>query len=255
MPTSWAMGGTGVTSGCEVAVDEAPVTFPRVAEVVPHDPAAFTQGLVFAGGQLFESTGRYGVSDLRRIDPRTGRVLARRALNEKLFGEGLAVLGDGLWQLTWRENTVLVWDRYSLEPVGEHHYNGQGWGLTTHDGHFYMSDGSARLSVRDPRRFSVRGYVQVCDHRGPVQRLNELEWVNGMIWANVWHSSRIAVIDPTDGRVRHWLDLARIVAREAPDGGVLNGIARNPTTGDVWITGKLWSHMYRITGYPGEAKP
>ncbi|MGB0713122.1 MAG: glutaminyl-peptide cyclotransferase, partial [Gammaproteobacteria bacterium] len=171
-----------------------------------------------------------------------------------LFGEGLAAWSGQLWQLTWREGRVLVWEQDSFRPLREISYEGEGWGLTLGNGMFYMSDGSDLLFIRNPADFSVTQRVKVCDSGAGVKRLNELEWIAGSIWANVWRTSRIAIVDPTDGNVRSWLDLSHIVAREAPAGGVLNGIAWDRSSGEVWVTGKMWSHMYRITGYPGEEK-
>lgn len=220
----------------------------EILAVYPHDPAAFTQGLVFAGGALYESTGLYGESSLRRLDPTTGEVLARRDLAPELFGEGLAAVGERLVQLTWREGLALSWDRATFEPLAEARYPGEGWGLAYDGERLVMSDGSDRLTFRDPESFAAEGDVLVSLDGRPVFLLNELEWVGGELWANVLGSDVLLRIDPASGRATGVVDLAELRARLPPAAGidVLNGIAWWPERGSFLVTGKRWPRMFEI---------
>jgi glutaminyl-peptide cyclotransferase len=223
--------------------------YPAVSvAALPHDSNAFTQGFFFKDGFFYESTGLYGQSSLRRVDPATGRVLARRALSAKFFGEGLTLVGDKLYQLTWREGRVFVYDFGDFRSVGEFPLSTEGWGVCTFDGQLVVSDGSDKLYFYNPTDMKNQGVVSVTDDGVPVERLNELETVGGTIWANVWGETRIAVIDPASGRVLAWVDctaLASDVTSANPD-NVLNGIAFDAATGRVWVTGKLWPKVYEI---------
>lgn len=209
-----------------------------------HDSAAFTQGLVLHDGVLFESTGRYGRSELRRVHPASGRVLARRRLAPELFGEGLALVGDHLYQLTWRAGRGFVYRAADLAPVAGFRYPGEGWGLAFDGRHLYMSDGSATLRVLDPDGFRERGRVSVHDDGAPVARLNELEFADGHLYANVWRSDRIARIDPASGRVTGWLDLTGLLNPLWIGADVLNGIAWDAQRRQLWVTGKLWPRIF-----------
>lgn len=214
----------------------------------PHDPRAYTQGLFFAGGHLFEGTGRYGESSLRRVELSTGRVLQRVDLDPGLFGEGIAPFGERVYQLTWRAGRGLVYDREDLERVGEFDYEGEGWGLTSDGRHLIMSDGTATLRFLDPATFAVVRALEVRDANGPVPMLNELEYVEGAILANVWTRSVIVQISPETGAVTREHDLAGLVAREGAGDldAVLNGIAYDPASGRLFVTGKLWSRVYEV---------
>ncbi|HSR42585.1 MAG TPA: glutaminyl-peptide cyclotransferase [Longimicrobiales bacterium] len=225
----------------------------RVVDAYPHDPEAFTQGLVLDDGVLFEGTGLRGRSSLRRVDLETGDVLQRRDLDPDLFGEGITAFGDRILQLTFTSNTAIAWDRTDFVQEGTFSYGGEGWGLT-HDGtHLVMSDGTATLTFRDPDTFEIVRQIHVWADGAPVDRLNELEYVDGHVLANVWLTDRIAVIDPASGDVVSWLDLAGILPPEdRPGTDVLNGIAVDPDAGHLLVTGKLWPRLFRIELVPVE---
>lgn len=222
----------------------------RVLESYPHDPQAFTQGLLFHDGALYESTGRYGLSSLRRVDPETGEVLVERALPAHLFGEGLALAEDRLVQLTWQEGVALRWDPATLERVGETSYRGEGWGLTYDGARLVMSDGTSWLVLRDPGSFAELDRVQVTLEGRPLPNLNELEWVDGAVWANVWGSRSVVRIDPASGAVTAVADLSELAARlpreEARGIDVLNGIAWWPEREAFLVTGKLWPRTFLV---------
>jgi glutaminyl-peptide cyclotransferase len=223
----------------------------RVLSVHPHDPTAFTQGLLFQDGRLYESTGLYGRSTLRLTEPETGTVLERKDLDGGYFGEGLALVGDRLYQLTWKAGVVLVWDRASLEPVDEHGYNGQGWGLASDGERLVMSDGSSRITFRAADDFRWLSTVEVTLDGEPVERLNELEWVGDRIYANVLGEERILRIEPQSGRIDAVVDASGLLTpQERRMVDVLNGIAYDPATETFWITGKFWPRMYRAVFEP-----
>jgi len=234
----------------------APVAPQRLRAVVvaryPHDPAAFTQGLELAGGELFESTGIEGRSEVRQVDLVTGAVRRRWPMPDDVFGEGVAAVGDRLVALTWRSGTAYVLDRATLTPIRSVRYEGEGWGLC-HDGTAVIqSDGTARLTRRDPLTFAALSTVTVRDGTVPVTRLNELECTGGSVYANVWQTTRIARIDPTTGAVTAWIDAGSLVPDRAgtdPD-DVLNGIAHDPADGTFLLTGKRWDVLYRVRFEP-----
>jgi glutamine cyclotransferase len=220
----------------------------RVIRQWPHDPSAYTQGLLYAGGVLLEGTGLNGRSSLRKVDLRTGAVLARRELPHQHFGEGIAVLRDRIYQLTWLSRKGFIYALTDLQPLGEFSYQGQGWGLTTDGERLIMSDGSAILRYLDPETFTVSRILRVSDRGRPVYQLNELEFVNGEIFANVWRSDRIARIDPLSGRVTGWIELDGLLAAAGhfPDADVLNGIAYDGEGDRLFVTGKLWPWLFEI---------
>ena len=229
----------------------APVAGFRVVAAHPHDPAAFTQGLAWADGELWEGTGLVGQSDVRRVDLATGTVLERRPIASGQFGEGIAFLGKRLYQLTWLSGVCHVWKTEPLKLTGNRRYHGQGWGLASDGRHLYMSDGSATITVRD-RRFDAVRRIAVRDGGEPVPLLNELEWVAGELWANVFRTDRIVRVDPASGDVLGWVDLSglrqAIPESERPTGtsAVLNGIAHDPVSGRTLVTGKLWPRLFEI---------
>jgi glutaminyl-peptide cyclotransferase len=233
-----------------------PVYGYRVVNVYPHDPGAFTQGLVYQDGIFYEGTGLRGQSTLRQVDPATGQVLQGIRLPDPYFGEGIAVLGDRLYQLTWQENTGFVYDKDSFELLSTWAYAGEGWGLTTDGQRLIMSDGSHVLRFIDPATLQEVGQVAVLDGAGqPIGRLNELEWVEGEIYANVWQTDLIARIDPASGRLLGWIDLAGLLPEEdraAQRVDVLNGIAYDAATGRLFVTGKWWPKLFEIELVPKE---
>ena len=224
----------------------------RVINTYPHDPNAFTQGLLWDDGLFYESAGLYNQSSLRRVEPESGNVLQMQDVPPEYFAEGLVLWDGKLIQLTWQENTAFIYDKDSFEKLGEFSYPTEGWGIT-HDGrNLIMSDGTANLYFRDPETFAETGRIEVRDENGPVVRLNELEYIDGEIWANVWQTSRIARIDPATGQVTGWVDLTGILDNVTVTQkiDVLNGIAYDAENGRIFITGKLWPAVFEIELIP-----
>jgi glutamine cyclotransferase len=218
-----------------------------VVNVYPHDREAFTQGLVYRDGVLYESTGLKGRSTLRKVRLETGEVLQRQVVDSRYFAEGLTDWGNRLIQLTWDTNVAFVYDLVSFKPLRTFSYAGEGWGLA-HDGRrLIMSDGTPTLRFLDPEAFQVTGRVEVRDGSVPVEDLNELEFVNGEIYANVWTTDRIAIIAPATGRVTGWINLAGLMPRAMTAGdAVLNGIAYDAQRNRLFVTGKLWPRLFEI---------
>jgi glutamine cyclotransferase len=229
---------------------------PQVVRSFPHDHEAFTQGLLFFEGKLYESTGLQGRSSVRRVDPESGHVEARTELAPQLFGEGLARVGGQLFQITWRDGRALVWDLGGLKKLRELSYPGEGWGLC-HDGHrLIMSDGSDHLFFRDDASFARTGDVAVTRAGEPVKKLNELECVGDEVYANVWMTDNIARIDAKTGAVTGWIDASGLLSRDERLGAdVLNGIAFVPERGTFFITGKLWPRMFEVRFVPRAPAP
>lgn len=229
-----------------------PVFTYKVVRVHPHDPRAFTQGLVFHNGYLYEGTGQYGQSTLRKVDIPTGKVLQSQSLDPRYFGEGVTIWKDRLVQLTWQTKLGFVYDLATFKPLTTFTYPHEGWGLT-HDGkRLIASDGSSTIYFRDPVTFKETGRVTVRDHGRPIEQLNELEFIRGEIWANVWQSDRIVRINPATGAVTGWIDLTGLLpaAQRHGEEDVLNGIAYDPATGRTFVTGKWWSKLYEIRVVP-----
>ena len=228
----------------------------RVVHSYPHDSQAFTQGLVYADGHLYESTGLKGHSTLRMVDVETGKVLQELAVPGQYFAEGLAAWGSTLVQLTWQTHTAIVYDRFSFREVRTLSYPGEGWGLTADGKELILSDGTAGLRFLDPVTFRELRRVMVRDSGVPVLQLNELEFVKGEIYANVWHSDRIARISPATGKVLGWIDLAGLLpqAERTNPEAVLNGIAYDAAHDRLFVTGKLWPRLFEIKITSGEGK-
>jgi glutamine cyclotransferase len=230
-------------------VPVAPVRDYDVVAEYPHDPGAFTQGLNLVDGQIYEGTGLNGMSELRLVDLETGEVLESHRLTSEYFGEGVTVLGDKIFQLTWLTGIAFVYDKESFEQIGTFSYDTEGWGLTNDGSSLIMSDGSDQIFYRDPETFEVTRQISVHDGGNQIFNLNELEYIDGVIWANVWKTNFIARIDPESGQVIDWLDLTALEAQVQAAGehiDVLNGIAWNPETNTVYITGKLWPTLFEI---------
>lgn len=231
----------------EVAVDNYTLT-----NTYPHDASAFTQGLQYVDDVLIEGTGLYGKSRLRYVRLTTGEVLQEISLNRVYFGEGVTVFEDRVYQLTWREQTAFVYDRETLERENAFDYPTEGWGLTHNGRCLIMSDGSSTLYFRDPDTFAELGQLPVYDDTGPIRQINELEYIEGEIYANIWMQNRIARISPETGQVLGWLALDDLVDRINPvnHDDVLNGIAFNEENGRLFVTGKRWPLLFEIERLP-----
>jgi len=236
--------------GCSVPgnSDVIPVYTYNITNTYPHDPDGFTQGLVFEDGVLYEGTGLYGQSTLRRVELETGDILQIRELSAEFFGEGITIYGNKIIQLTWQSNIGFVYDKNSFELLQEFNYSTEGWGIT-HDGtRLIMSDGTSTLHFLDPETFEEIGQLAVFDNNGPVTRLNELEYVQGEIYANVWQTDLVARIAPETGRVIGWIDLSGLLTAEdlSEPVDVLNGIAYDAEAARLFVTGKLWPKLFEI---------
>lgn len=231
----------------EAASPPGPRLRVEVLQELPHDPEAFTQGLVWFEGKLLESTGQYGRSTIRRVEPTTGRVEQQILLPRGVFGEGLARVGDRLIQLTWREGMALVRRLDDLEEFDRLSYEGEGWGICHGGSRLFMSDGGAALQLRDPESFAVLGTLPVLFEGRPVGGLNELECAEGWVWANVYQTDMIAKIDPGTGDVVAVVDASGLLtAAERRESDVLNGIAYDPNEAVFYLTGKLWPKMFKV---------
>jgi glutaminyl-peptide cyclotransferase len=224
----------------------------RVVKAYPHDRTAFTQGLEYRDGFLYEGTGMIGRSSVRKVDLGSGSVIQKYDLPQPFFGEGITVLNQQILELTWQTQTGFVYDRSSFRVLRSFNYRGEGWGLTNDGKQIYMSDGSADIRVWDAATLKEIRRITVKDGVTPVTQLNELEWVRGEIYANVWQTDRIARISPVDGRVLAWIDLTGILPKsERPDpDAVLNGIAYDAASDRLFVTGKLWPKIFEIKLVP-----
>jgi glutamine cyclotransferase len=233
--------------GAEPAA-RTPIYGYRVVHVYPHDHEAFTQGLEYRGGFLYEGTGLNGRSTIRKVELESGKVLQETKVDPEYFGEGITLLGDRLLELTWRSHRGFEYDRNTFSVKSGFDYPGEGWGLTNDGGRIYMSDGSSEIRVWDP--VSLREFRRIAVHDGSqaISALNELEYVRGEIYANVWQTDRIVRISPANGHVTGWIDLAGLLPRADLEAGadVLNGIAYDPLGDRLFVTGKLWPKLFEI---------
>lgn len=223
-----------------------------IVNAFSHDTSAFTQGLVWDSGTLYEGTGLYRHSVLRRTNLESGEVLQQVRLPDQYFGEGITIFRDRIIQLSWRSKTGFVYDKNSFHLIGTFHYDHEGWGIT-HDGQrLIMSDGSSYLYFRDPDTYKEIGKIEVHDQNAPITRLNELEYIDGRIFANVWRTDSIAIIDPSNGQVQAWIELRGLTDRAGGDRTekTLNGIAYDKEHDRLFVTGKLWPEIYEIQLVP-----
>jgi len=226
----------------------------QILQIYPHDPQAYTQGLVYQDDLLYESTGLVGASSLRKVELETGKVLQRRDIPEPYFGEGIALFEGKIFQLTWQTHEGFVFDQQTFDQLSTFGYQTEGWGLTQ-DGHnLIMSDGSDRLTFLDPESLQSTRSVSVTAGASPVTQLNELEYIHGEIWANIYQTSCIARINPQDGSVLGWMDVGGLLSREEMlSAEVPNGIAYDSETGRIFLTGKYWPKLYLVEEVPVEA--
>jgi glutamine cyclotransferase len=233
--------------------EHGPVNYSyRIVNVYPHDPTAFTEGLVIDNGVLYESTGIRGASSLRRVELETGEVLQSYSLPPQYFGEGITLFDDKIIQLTWQSNKGFVYDEKTFALLQEFSYSTEGWGVTTNGSQLIMSDGSSTLFFLDPETFQKTGQVEVHDN-STVEHLNELEYIQGKIYANIWLEEKIAIINPQTGQVEGWINMSGLQNMENQDpDNVLNGIAYDAASGRLFVTGKRWSQLFEIKLVPEE---
>ncbi len=237
-------------TGCAARVKQYKV---EVVKEYPHDTGAYTQGLFFDGGRFFESTGQFGESSFREVELATGKVLSKMNFQQKYFGEGSVMLGDKLYILTWLNKVAFVYDAKTLEYRQTYSYPREGWGLTTDGKSLIASDGSARLYFLSPE-FRQERYVDVKMDGRAVRNLNELEYIDGKVWANVYMTDLIVIINPADGTVEASIDCTGLLPRNLrePRTDVLNGIAQDPATGKIYLTGKYWPRLYEVRLVPAK---
>ena len=243
----------GVLATALPAQAATPVYRYRVVRTYPHDISAYTEGLFYKDGYLYESTGEAGESTVRKVELESGKVVQRHDLPAQYFGEGIVDWGSHIVQLTWKDQLGFVYDLATFKQQRTFHYPGEGWAMTRDDKRIFMSDGSAVLRILDPETLATVGSILVTDGDKPVLNLNELEWVKGEIYANVWMTDRIARIDPATGHVKGWIDLTGLFdISKVPDptNDVLNGIAYDVQHDRLFVTGKRWPKLFEITLVP-----
>jgi glutaminyl-peptide cyclotransferase len=231
------------------AMAQVPVYGATVVHAYPHDPHAFTEGLFYLNGFLYESTGLEGQSDIRKVQLATGKVLQRRAIDQKYFGEGIVAWKGKLVELTWQTGIGFTYDLATFKPRADFHYKGEGWALTSDGRRLIMSDGTPQLRFLDPETLAETGRLDVTLNGRPLPMINELEWVKGEVLANIWQTNYIARIDPRTGKVTGIVDLSPLVQQELAKGlriDVLNGIAYDAGHDRLYVTGKLWPDLYEI---------
>ncbi len=250
LPTATALPPVTPTQGANTAVSstQAPTYTYQIIQAYPHDSNAFTQGLVFHRGVLYEGTGRNGYSSIRLTDLETGSVIHQRDLGAEYFGEGITIWQDRLIQLTWQSGVGFIYDLATFAPLGSFSYPGEGWGLTHDDQRLIMSDGTDVIRFLDLESLAENGRIQVHDQNGPVMQLNELEYINGEIWANIWQTNTIARISPQTGQVVGWIDLTGLLNPTdlTQPADVLNGIAYDAAQDRLFVTGKWWPKLFEI---------
>ena len=236
------------------AQDEMPkVQTVEVVKTFPHDSQAYTQGLYVDGGTLFESTGEEGTSGIRKVDLDSGEVAAQAPLSPPYFGEGIVGWKDRIYQLTWKDQKGFIYSRADFKPLGEFAYQGEGWGLTHNGKSVIMSDGTATLRFLDPETMAQQSTLAVTANGCPVAQLNELEWIDGEIWANIWQTDLIARIDPGTGKVKSFVDVAALGPPTPGVNEVPNGIAYDAAAKRIFVTGKMWPQLYEVRVSDGPA--
>ena len=239
---------TATQTATEAETDSVPVYSYQVINTWPHDPEAYTQGLVFHDGVLFESTGLRGASSLRRVELKTGKVKKKLEVAREYFAEGMTIFQDKIFQLTWQGQKGFVYNLKKFKQEGEFTYEGEGWGLT-HDGHsLILSDGTNRIRFLDPVSFQVQRTISVYDNGQPLTDLNELEYIKGEIYANIWRSDRIVRLDPHTGKINAWIDMTGLhhQGEEENPENCLNGIAYDAEQDRLFVTGKRWPQLFEI---------
>lgn len=240
----------GLFAATQAAAAQVPVYGYKVVQTFPHDTGAYTQGLLWHEGELYEGTGQVGRSSIRRVDLETGEVLQRRNLMPPHFGEGIVIFGDKLYQLTWRSGVGFIYDRRSFEELGQFRYRGEGWGLTADAESIYMSDGTPEIRVLEPETMRELRRIRVTLDGRPVGRINELEWIRGELWANIFMTLRIVRINPESGAITGIVDLGGLEPKPGelrdPYDEVANGIAFDAAGDRIFVTGKDWPRLYQI---------
>ena len=238
---------------CALANSDVPELGYQIIQTYPHDPEAYTQGLLYDNGVLYESTGNYGSSDIRKVELETGRVLQIQSIADDLFGEGLTLFEGRLFQLTWKANKGFVYEKDTFEILQEFSYPTEGWGLTHYENKLILSDGTANLYFLDPYTFKEESrisahYKNSMEADCSVSFLNELEFIQGEIWANIWQTDTIVMISPQTGKITGWINLRGLLSQEEENAGanVLNGIAYDNETQRLWVTGKYWPKLFEI---------
>lgn len=230
-----------------VYFNSIPIYSYKIVNVYPHDASAFTEGLVYEDGFLYESTGRFNESTLRKVDLQTGEVIKLHKLDGNYFGEGITVYDNKIFQLTWKTNVGFIYDKDSFNLTNKFYYNTEGWGITHNDEYLIMSDGTDEIYFLNPKNFKRVYSIRVHDEFRPITRLNELEFIRGEIYANVWRSDKIARICPHSGRITGWIDLKGLLSpKEYKNAGTLNGIAYDKQNNRIFVTGKMWPKIFEI---------
>ena len=230
---------------------DTPIFDYEVVETYPHDPEAYTQGLQYVDGELYEGTGLLGRSSRRRVDLATGEVLQQIELADQYFGAGIVVIDDRIYQLTWQSHVAFLYDRESFELIDEFSYPTEGWGLTYDGEALIMSDGSSTLYHRDPETFEEVAQVVVRDGNAPVNFLNELEYIDGEVWANIWQTDEVVIIDPVSGQVTARVDFSGLLPPDVKaEADVLNGIAYDAENDRIFVTGKFWPTLFEVELVP-----
>jgi glutamine cyclotransferase len=239
---------TPPASATATTPQEIPTYSYKIKNSWPHDKHAYTQGLIFLDGILWESTGQYGASSLRKVELKTGKVIKQISVPKNYFAEGMTVFHNKVFQLTWQEQKGFIYDPATFQKQGEFSYTGEGWGLTHNGESLIMSDGSDQIRFLDPSTLQTTHTISVTDRGAPVDQLNELEYIDGEIYANIYMTDRIARIEPKTGKVVAWIDLTGILASKDRTGGedVLNGIAYDETGKRLFVTGKMWPKLFEI---------